>query len=196
MAKEKSTAASGERIIKKYNNRRLYDTGRSCYITLDELKEMIVNGEEFRVCTTDGEDITRQTLITVLLSGEVMGQPLFSEQTLRNMVMFMQGPMRGPMKVFFEQCLPLFARSNSELMEKFGSAIGSSELDSLAILQGKMVRQLMEQYVFRSLESYLSAQKNMEKMMSMQTAFPFGSLFNPAQSMMQPPEPEEDKDKK
>ncbi|MCH9757513.1 MAG: hypothetical protein K0U19_00185 [Proteobacteria bacterium] len=176
---QKADHASGERIIKKYNNRRLYDSQNSRYITLDELKELIINGEEFRVCTASGEDVTRQTLISILLAGEVMGQPLFSEQTLRNMVMFMQGPMRGPMKVFFEQCLPLFARSNSELIEKFGSQIGSKELDSLAVLQGNMVRQLMEQYVFRGLENYLTTQKNMEKMMSIQNPLSFANMFTP-----------------
>lgn len=176
MAKAENT---GERMIKKYNNRRLYDTKNSRYITLDELKELILSGDEFRVCTTDGEDITRQTLLSILLSGEVMGQPLFSEQALRNMVMFMQGPMRGPMKVFFEQCMPMFAQSNRELMEKFGATLGGGELDSLAVLQGTMVRRLMEQYVFRGLENYLSTQKNMEKMMSMQAPFPFANMFAP-----------------
>lgn len=168
-----------ERVIKKYSNRRLYDGKNSRYITLDELKELIVNGEDFRVCNaSDGEDITRQTLISILFSGEVMGQPFFSEQTLRNMVMFMQGPMRGPMRVFVEQCMPLFARSNSELAEKFGHSISGQDLDSLAVLQGNMVRQVMEQYVFRGLENYLATQKNIEKMVSMQTKtmFPFSNM--------------------
>ena len=167
------------RIIKKYNNRRLYDTQDSRYITLDELKELIINGGEFRVYTTADEDVTRQTLISMLLSDEVMGQPVLSEQTLRNMVMFTQGPMRAPMKVFFEQCVPLFASGNRALMEKFGADISSKELDSLAVLQGTMMRQLMEQYIFRSLENYLSTQKNMEKLISMQTPFPFGGMFTP-----------------
>lgn len=182
-------AAVVEHIIKKYRNRRLYDTKHSRYITLDELKELTLNGGEFRVHTPGGEDVTRQTLISMLLSGEVMGQPLFSEQTLRNMVMFTQGPMRAPMKVFFEQCVPLFASRNRMLMEKFGTDINSSELDSLAVLQGTMMRQLMEQYIFRSLENYLSTQKNMEKLIAMQglqAPFPFAALFQ------QPADAEED----
>ena len=178
-ASEGEGADANVRVIKKYSNRRLYDTKDSRYITLDELRELIVSGGEFRVCTASGEDVTRQTLISMLLSGEVMGQPVFSEQTLRNMVMFTQGPMRAPMKVFFEQCVPLFASGNRALMEKFGADISSKELDSLAVLQGTMMRQLMEQYIFRSLENYLSTQKNMEKLISMQTPFPFGGMFTP-----------------
>ena len=175
---QKTAASGAPRIIKKYPNRRLYDTQTSCHITLDELKEWIVAGEDFRVHSAEGEDITRQTLISILVSAEVMGQPLFSEQSLRNMVMFMQGPMRGPMRVFFEQCLPLFARGNEQLMNKFGALAGSRELENLALLQGGMVRQLMEQYVFRVLENYLSAQKNMEKIMAMQTPFPFQNMLD------------------
>ena len=166
-----------QRIIKKYSNRRLYDKQQSRYITLEELKELVLAGEDFRVVTTQGEDITSQTLITMLVSGEVMGQPMFSEQNLRNMVMFMNGPMRGPMTVFFEQCMPLFARSQEQLMEKFGSPVGGKELESLAVLQGNFVRQMMEQYVCRGLENYLTAQKNMEKMMSMQS-FSFPNVYN------------------
>lgn len=186
----KKTAAGADsgtpRIIKKYPNRRLYDTQTSRHITLEELKEWIVSGEDFRVFSADGEDITRQTLISILVSAEVMGQPLFSEQSLRNMVMFMQGPMRGPMRIFFEQCLPLFAHGNQQLMSKFGPLAGSRELENIALLQGGMVRQLMEQYVFRALENYLSAQKNMEKIMSLQAPFPF-------QTMLDVPPPPEDK---
>lgn len=165
------------RIIKKYSNRRLYDKRQSRYITLDELKDLVLAGEDFRVLTTQGEDITSQTLITMLVSGEVMGQPVFSERNLRNMVMFMNGPMRGPLAVFFDQCMPLFARSQKELMEKFGASVGGKELESLAVLQGNFVRQMMEQYVCRGLENYLTTQKNMEKMMAMQP-FPFSAMYS------------------
>lgn len=168
-----------ERIIKKYSNRRLYDTEQSRYISLDDLKEMILDGTEFRVLTTKNEDITSPTLISILMSSEVMGQPVFSEQNLRSMVMFMHGPMRGVMRVFLEQCMPLFVQTQQQLVEKYGAdALGQGELENLAVLQGTIVRQLMEQYVCRGMENYLSVQKNMENAMKMQP-FTFPAAFNP-----------------
>lgn len=176
------TQGAGVRLIKKYNNRRLYDSQNSCYIKLDELKEMILNGEEFRVLNVSGEDVTSQTLISILLSEELMGQPIFSEQMLRNMVMFTQGPMRGPMLAFLEQCLPLFMQGNRQLLERFGGRLGAKEMESLVVLQSNMIRQMMEQYVFRGLENYLSTQKSMEKFMSLSDPFNFKNFLLPRDS--------------
>ena len=163
------------RLIKKYSNRRLYDTEQSRYITLDELKEMVLAGVDFAVITAKGEDITSPTLLSILLSSEVMGQPVFSEQNLRSMVMFMHGPMRGPAKVFFDQCVPLFVRTQQQLVEKFGTNIEHQDLENLAILQGNFVRQVMEQYICRNLENYLATQKNMETFLNQ--SLPFNNLF-------------------
>lgn len=176
--KTEKTEKPQPRVIKKYSNRRLYDARQSRYITLEELKEMVLSGEEFTVVTAKNEDITSQTLLAVLLSSEVMGRPVFSEQNLRNMVMFMHGPMRGPVRIFFEQCMPMFAERQREMMEKFGPTMpGGAELENLAMLQGSFVRQLMERYVCRSLENYMATQKNMEQLMHQ--SFPFPNFFKP-----------------
>ena len=77
------------RVVRKYSNRRLYDSRQSKYINLDELKDLILAGEPLQVVNaSDGADITRQTLVQVLLSEEVFGEPVFSEQSLRNLILF------------------------------------------------------------------------------------------------------------
>ena len=172
------TASAPPRIIKKYSNRRLYDTEQSRYITLDNLKNMVLEGTDFRVLTAKGEDVTAPTLINLLLSGEVMGQPVFSEQSLRNMVMFMHGPMRGPMKILLDQCMPLFQRTHRQITERFGTTLSNQELESLAVVQGNLIRQMMERYICQGLENYLETQKNFEKMMNFQP-FGFPNPFNP-----------------
>jgi polyhydroxyalkanoate synthesis repressor PhaR len=183
------------RVIRKYSNRRLYDTEQSRYITLDELKNMILAGTPFSVLTAKGEDITSSALLSVLLGSEVMGRPVFSEQNLRSMVMFMHGPMRGPARVFFEQCMPLFLQAQASLTEKLGGNINERDLENLALLQGNFVRQVMEQYVCRGLENYLATQKNMERMMAAQT-MPFQNIFNMMSGGGAPPPESPPEDKK
>ena len=179
----KSGAAEEPRVVRKYSNRRLYDSRQSRYITLDELKDLILAGEPLRVVNAgDGLDITRQTLVQVLLSEEVFGEPVFSEQSLRNLILFFRGPMRGPMAIFFDQCAPMFMDAQKRLMDRLGSRANPEELNYLAAMQGRMVRQLLETYAFRALENYLSAQQraeqNMEQMMNM-PMFGMARYFTP-----------------
>ena len=170
------------RVVRKYSNRRLYDSRQSKYINLDELKDLILAGVPLRVVNAeDGADITRQTLVQVLLSEEVFGEPVFSEQSLRNLIMFFRGPMRGPMAVFFDQCAPMFMDAQKRLMDRLGTRANPEELNYFAAMQGRMVRELLENYAFRALENYLNAQQraeqNMERMMSM-PMFGMGGYFN------------------
>ena len=175
----------GPRVVRKYSNRRLYDSRQSKYITLDELKDLILAGEPLRVVSAhDGSDITRHTLVQVLLSEEVFGEPVFSEQSLRNLILFFRGPMRGPMAVFFDQCAPMFMDAQKRLSERLGARANPEELNYFAAMQGRMVRQLLENYAFRALENYLNAQQraeeNMERMLNM-------PMFGMAQYFAAPP---------
>ena len=177
--------------MRKYSNRRLYDSRQSKYINLDELKDLILAGVPLRVVNAeDGADITRQTLVQVLLSEEVFGEPVFSEQSLRNLIMFFRGPMRGPMAVFFDQCAPMFMDAQKRLMDRLGTRANPEELNYFAAMQGRMVRELLENYAFRALENYLNAQQraeqNMERMMSM-PMFGMGGYFNSGGAPVSPP---------
>ena len=179
------------RVVRKYSNRRLYDSRQSKYINLDELKDLILAGVPLRVVNAeDGADITRQTLVQVLLSEEVFGEPVFSEQSLRNLIMFFRGPMRGPMAVFFDQCAPMFMDAQKRLMDRLGTRANPEELNYFAAMQGRMVRELLENYAFRALENYLNAQQraeqNMERMMSM-PMFGMGGYFNSGGAPVSPP---------
>ncbi len=173
------------RIIKKYLNRRLYDTEKSSYITLEDIRDMVLSGTDFRVlrAKTD-DDITAQTLLQILISEEMFGEPVFSEQALRNIIMFMRGPLKGPMSIFFEQHMPSFVSAHKRLSEKLGVSPTSVEMDNLTVLQGRLIRQMMEQYVFRGLENYLDTQQKMqqgmEQMMDGAKMFDMSSMFPPS----------------
>lgn len=169
------------RIIKKYANRRLYDSGKSRYITLEELKQMVIDGETFRVQEAKtGEDITRATLLQALLAEESFDHPVLSEQNLRNLVAFFHGPFRGPMSAYLEQCLPVFVESQRKLREKFGTTLSTAEMEDIAALQGAMTRRVLEQYIIGGMENFVSAQKQMQNnMQNIMSGFPLPDFFAP-----------------
>ena len=188
-SRAESSRGDAVRVIRKYSNRRLYDTAASGYITLEELKKLVLDDVSFcvRDAQTD-EDLTRATLLQVLLSEETFERPVLSERGLRNMVGFLHGPFGGPMGAYFEQCLPLFLESQRRLRERFGEALTPADLEKIAALQGDMTRHALEQYVFGGVENFLVAQNQMQdgmrRMMQgnvfqIPTAADMQNFFNP-----------------
>ena len=81
--------AGGVRVIKKYPNRRLYDTDTSSYITLAEVKSLVMDSESFVVRDAKtNEDLTRSILLQIILEEETAGVPIFTEQVLANIIRF------------------------------------------------------------------------------------------------------------
>ena len=156
----------------------MYDVEKSAYVTLDDLEAMVLSGEAFRVHTTRGEDITAQILFNILLNGNNAGKFIFSEQNLRNLITFVNGPMLGSVRGFFEQSLPMFAQMQNDLKEKYGGSFSSPELEKLITLQMNFLPKLMEQYMERSMDNYLATQKNLQTMMGMPT-LSLTDIFNP-----------------
>src|SRR3546814_11123193 len=87
MAKSKGAAEDDVVTIKKYANRRLYDTERSCYITLDDLGAMVRDGRDFRVVDAkSGEDITHNVLTQIIMDEETRGETLLPVNFLRHLI--------------------------------------------------------------------------------------------------------------
>ncbi|MDI9335330.1 MAG: polyhydroxyalkanoate synthesis repressor PhaR [Cytophagales bacterium] len=99
-----------ERVIKKYPNRRLYDTLTSTYITLTDIKRLVMAGTTFKVrdAKTD-EDLTRAMLLQIILEEEAGGTPLFSEAVLGNLIRTYGHAMQGFMGGYLEKNLQAFA---------------------------------------------------------------------------------------
>lgn len=97
------------RVVKKYPNRRLYDTHTSTYITLTDIKELVMRGEPFVVRDAKtNEDLTRSILLQIILEEETAGVPLFSEQMLANLIRFYGHSMQGFMGSYLEKNLQIF----------------------------------------------------------------------------------------
>ena len=95
---------SSDRIIKKYPNRRLYDTDTSSYITLTEIKQLVMDSEPFVVLDAKtGEDLTRSILLQIILEEESQGSPMFTAPVLANVIRFYGHTMQGFMGGYLEK---------------------------------------------------------------------------------------------
>lgn len=93
-----------ERIIKKYPNRRLYDTTTSAYITLTEIKQLVMDSAVFSVKDAkSGEDLTRSILLQIILEEEANGTPMFTAPVLANVIRFYGHTMQGFMGGYLEK---------------------------------------------------------------------------------------------
>jgi polyhydroxyalkanoate synthesis repressor PhaR len=108
----------GPRILKKYPNRRLYDTHASSYITLADVKQMVLANEPFEVRDAkSGEDLTRSILLQIILEEETGGMPMFSTQMLAQIIRFYGDAMQGMMGNVLEKNLQTFVELQSRLAE-------------------------------------------------------------------------------
>jgi polyhydroxyalkanoate synthesis repressor PhaR len=97
-------SGSSDRIIKKYPNRRLYDTDTSSYITLTEIKQLVMDSEAFIVLDAKtGEDLTRSILLQIILEEESQGSPMFTAPVLANIIRFYGHTMQGFMGGYLEK---------------------------------------------------------------------------------------------
>ncbi len=111
--------APGPRVLKKYPNRRLYDTHTSSYITLADVKAMVLAGTEFEVRDAKtGDDLTRSILLQIILEEESGGLPMFSTETLAQIIRFYGHAMQGLMGAYLEKNLQSFTEFQSRLMEQ------------------------------------------------------------------------------
>jgi polyhydroxyalkanoate synthesis repressor PhaR len=109
----------GKRTLKKYPNRRLYDTQSSSYITLADVKEMVMAAQDFEVRDAKtGEDITRAILLQIILEEESGGVPMFSTQTLAQIIRFYGHAMQGMMGAFMENNLRAFVDLQGRLVDQ------------------------------------------------------------------------------
>ena len=117
----KKTAAPKEalRVIKKYPNRRLYDTDTSTYITLTEVRQLVMDSAPFAVRDAKtGDDLTRSILLQIILEEEAGGAPMFTEAVLGNIIRFYGHAMQAFMWSYLEKNVQVFAEIQTKLTEQ------------------------------------------------------------------------------
>jgi polyhydroxyalkanoate synthesis repressor PhaR len=121
-------AADGPVTIKKYANRRLYNTASSTYVTLENLAEMVREGVDFVVYDAKtNDDITRSVLTQIIFEEESRGQNLLPQQFLRQLIRFYGDSMQAFLPGYLEASLDGFTREQARLREEFSGAVGGAE---------------------------------------------------------------------
>ena len=162
-------STSGPRILKKYPNRRLYDTQLSTYITLADVKAMVLTSERFEVRDAkSGEDLTRSILLQIILEEETGGVPIFSAQMLAQIIRFYGNAMQGMMGSYLEKNLQTFTDIQNRLAEQskglYDPAKQSPEMWTQFLNgQAPVVQGLMGNYLDQSRQMFLQMQEQMAK---------------------------------
>ncbi len=161
--------AGGPRILKKYPNRRLYDTQLSSYITLADVKAMVLAAESFEVRDAKtGEDLTRSILLQIILEEEGGGVPIFSAPMLSQIIRFYGHSMQGMMGSYLEKNLQTFTEIQARLAEQSKGLLDpgaqTPEMWSQFLNgQAPMVQNLMGNYLEQSRKMFAQMQEQMAK---------------------------------
>ena len=128
MAERKTGKGEGDAVvIKKYANRRLYNTSTSAYVTLDDLAAMVRDGIDFIVLDAKtNDDLTRQVLTQIIVEEESRGESLLPVQFLRQLIGFYGNQMQGVLPSYLELSLNNFTRQQEQLREQFGRTFGAA----------------------------------------------------------------------
>jgi polyhydroxyalkanoate synthesis repressor PhaR len=160
---KKSGVKPVQRVIKKYPNRRLYDTETSTYITLTEVKQLVIQNAQFVVRDAKtGDDLTRSILLQIILEEEAGGAPMFTEQVLANIIRFYGQAMQGYMGPYLEKNIQAMTEVQAQLADK-AEGLTPEMWSRFMTMQSPMLQGLMGNYVEQSKNVFLQMQEQMQK---------------------------------
>jgi len=171
--------SSSPRLIKKYPNRRLYDTQTSTYITLADVKKLVLDSEAFQVVDAKtGEDITRSILLQIILEEESGGVPMFSSAALSQIIRFYGNAMQGVMGSFLEKNIQAFMEIQDRMAEQskglYGTQFGPEAWAQFMNVQTPILQNMMNNYVDQSKNLFVQMQDQMQdQARNMFSVFPF-----------------------
>lgn len=142
-----------KRIIKKYPNRRLYDTEESKYIILEDIRRLVTESKEFIVKDVKtNEDLTRAILLQIIIEQEDDGQPIFSIQALSHIIRFYGDSVQSVAGDYIQESINLFVDQQKKLQEQLSLAVGNNPLTAMAELteQNMEIWKKMQEIFFNS----------------------------------------------
>lgn len=133
-----------KRLIKKYANRRLYDTEESRYVTLEDIRALIAAGIDVEVHDeTRDEDITRGLLLQIVSEQEYAGRPVLNEQFLTHLIRFYGHPMQDFMGEYLAKSIRAFMGQQQTMQEQFNQAMSTASLETIREFAGKNLESWM-----------------------------------------------------
>ena len=180
------------RIIKKYPNRRLYDTATSSYITLADVKKLVLDHVDFKVVDAKtSDDLTRAILLQIIIDEEAGGVPMFSSEMLSQIIRFYGHAMQGMMGTFLEKNIQTFMQIQQRLQEQSRGVLGANAMlnpdawTEFVKMQGPAMQGLMTNYLEQSASAFLQMQNQLQQQTKdLFARMPFGGFgaggFSPA----------------
>jgi polyhydroxyalkanoate synthesis repressor PhaR len=174
-------ADTNVRLIKKYPNRRLYDTKTSTYITLADVKQLVLENESFKVVDAkSAEDLTRSILLQIILEEESGGVPMFSSTMLAQVIRFYGHAMQGMMGSYLEKNIEVFMEVQDRMAEQSKGLYGGSNQfapdvwTQMMTAQTPAVQTMMNSYVEQSKTMLSQMQDKMQdQTRALMATFPF-----------------------
>jgi len=158
------------RIIKKYPNRRLYDTETSSYITLSDVKKLVLEQADFKVVDAKShEDLTRSILLQIILEEESAGAPMFSSDMLSQIIRFYGNAMQGMMGSYLEKNIHTFIEIQKRLQEQSRQMYGGNPMlsadawNEFVKMQGPAIQGLMGSYLEQSANAFMEMQQQLQQ---------------------------------
>jgi len=185
--------ADAPRMIKKYPNRRLYDTATSGYITLADVKQMVLENIEFQVIDAkSGEDLSRSILLQIILDEESGGVPMFSSEMLAQMIRFYGTAQQTMIGSYIEQNVKAFLSIQKKLQDQAKQIYGDRMMITPDLwkqfmqMQAPAMQGMLGNYLEQSARLFMDMQQRMQdQTRGMFSAFPFPNFSAPG--------PDEDK---
>jgi polyhydroxyalkanoate synthesis repressor PhaR len=161
--KKTAAAPNAERVIKKYPNRRLYDTNTSSYITLAEIRQLVMDSTPFVVRDAKtGDDLTRSILLQIILEEEAGGSPMFSASVLANIIRFYGHAMRGFMGSYLEKNIQTLQDVQNQLTDQ-SKTLQPEMWNQFMAMQAPMMQGLVSSNLEQSKNMFVQMQEQMQK---------------------------------
>ena len=167
--KPDSSVAVTTRLIKKYPNRRLYDTRTSSYITLADVKELVLRHEQFQVVDAkNSEDLTRSILLQIILEEEGGGMPMFTTDLLSQLIRFYGNAMQGMVGSYLEKNMQTFVQVQKQLQEQSRTMYGDNSKINKDLwaqfmnFQGSAMQGMMSAYMDQSKNVFMQMQDQLK----------------------------------
>ena len=167
------------RTIKKYPNRRLYDTETSSYITLADVKKLVLENVEFKVeDAKTKDDLTRSILMQIILEEESSGSPMFTSDSLSKIIRFYGNAMQGMMGGYLEKNIETFMQIQNKLQDQSRQVYGQNPMlnsetwSEFVKMQAPAMQGLMGRYLEQSAQTFL----NMQNQLTAQTRNLWGNF--------------------
>jgi polyhydroxyalkanoate synthesis repressor PhaR len=182
-----SPATDKLRLVKKYPNRRLYDTRTSSYITLADVKELVLKHEQFQVVDAKtSEDLTRSILLQIILEEEAGGMPMFTSDLLSQLIRFYGNAMQGMVGNYLEKNMQTFVQVQKQLQEQSRTMYGDNSKINKDLwaqfmnFQGSAMQGMMSAYMDQSKNVFMQMQEQLQNQTkNIFSGFPFPGFPGP-----------------